>query len=256
MEKATLIVTKSKKGKLIFRVKFDVGEPMTAPKSDKYKESMNNEEIQVERKNGQIKKIEKDGNVLFEASSFQPPKKQYQKPKYKDQRNQRQSQGDQKPKTNNYGPATAPYNFIHLNESVIESEISDFSKFAGLNGYIDINVETITPMYIRDTFTLEEIEKAIKGKKIKDLARLHPDFFSPAGQIRIPGSSMRGMIRNLVSIVSWSKFQNFDDESLFFRGVADQSNVSSLYDGRMIDRQAEEQNKKEMNQDKSVRSIS
>lgn len=132
-------------------------------------------------------------------------------------------------------PAFAPYNFVPLNSTVVESEEKPgeeslpFNKYHGdrNTGLIELTIETKTPLYIRDTLTAEEMEQ---GKEAKDIS----DFFSPAGKIRIPGSSLRGMIRTMVEMVSFGKFKYFDDKRLYFRAVADTSKLGSDYRKLMV----------------------
>lgn len=125
--------------------------------------------------------------------------------------------------------ATSPYNFVPLNMSVVPADplpTHDMFYPDRFTGYIDCEITTLTPLYIRDGLTIEEYlhqsKLQEKGKKWDK-----SDFFSPADKIRIPGSSIRGMVRNLVEIVSWSKFGFFEDKNLYYRSFAD---VSSLRD--------------------------
>lgn len=132
--------------------------------------------------------------------------------------------------------ATTPYNFVPLNSTVISSDngssvitgIHDrYDYFERLTGYIECKLETLTPIYIRGGLREEEV-------KAKKEAKDNSNFFSPAGQIRIPGSSLRGMIRTLVEIVSWGKFGFFEDRNLYFRGFADNcKNLREEYDSQM-----------------------
>ena len=125
--------------------------------------------------------------------------------------------------------ARAPYNFIPLNKKVVPGEPfleNDRYDEERLTGYIDCDLKTLTPIYIRDTYTEKDIQKhnemERKGGKEKYIV---PEFFSPNnGKPRIPGSSLRGMIRTLVEIVSWSKFEFFEkDRKYHFRSFADRS---------------------------------
>jgi len=128
-------------------------------------------------------------------------------------------------------PAKAPYNFVPLNENVIKSEEKPgqnnctFDKFhSGKNtGYIELTIKTKTPLYIRDTLNQEEMERSDEAEK-SDSKFINPDFFSPAGEIRIPGSSLRGMVRNLVEIISYGKMKYIDHKKKYhFRSFADKS---------------------------------
>ncbi len=127
--------------------------------------------------------------------------------------------------------AHAPYNFVPLNKQVVPAEavpsfdkyhIVDENQIKRYSGYIECGLETLTPLYIRDALDQQQVEN---GARAKDVSR----FFSPAEKIRIPGSSLRGMIRTLVEVVSWSKFGSFDDEYLYYRAVADTSSLGDEY---------------------------
>ena len=125
--------------------------------------------------------------------------------------------------------AKAPYNFVPLNKSVVESEeVPQQDRYYSerTTGYIDCELETLTPIYVRAALTEEDVKN---GKEAKNKS----DFFSPVNRIRIPGSSLRGMIRNLVEIVSWSKFLFFEDKGFYYRGLADMSNLRKEYQNNM-----------------------
>lgn len=136
----------------------------------------------------------------------------------------------------NKNDATAPYNFVPLNSTVISDNDSSvvtgihdsYYYYERLTGYIECKLETLTPIYIRGGLTEEEVKSKKEAKKDNS------NFFSPAGQIRIPGSSLRGMIRTLVEIASWGKFGFFEDRNLYFRGFADNcKNLREEYDSQM-----------------------
>jgi len=108
-------------------------------------------------------------------------------------------------------PANAPYNFVPLNKSVVESDpipLHDTYFSDRFTGYFDCEMETITPIYI--------------GGSLKE-----------DGKIRIPGSSLRGMVRNLLEIVSWSNFGFFEDKNLYYRSFADVSSLRDEYKERI-----------------------
>jgi CRISPR/Cas system CSM-associated protein Csm3 (group 7 of RAMP superfamily) len=125
---------------------------------------------------------------------------------------------------NNDRRANAPYNFVSLNNKVVRSDFNikntPFNKYHSdkKTGYIDLNISTQTPMYIRGNKDVNEDEKTI-----------NPDFFAPGnGKLRIPGSSIRGLLRSMVEIVSFGKFGSFDDISLYFRSF-DKTSLSKEY---------------------------
>jgi len=83
---------------------------------------------------------------------------------------------------------------------------------------------------------LTEVELKEKQEKEKQRERfINPDFYSPGGKIGIPGSSLRGMIRTLVEIVSFGKFVSFDGgKKFFFRALGDRSlKLRNFYSRRM-----------------------
>ena len=124
---------------------------------------------------------------------------------------------------------TAPYNFVPLNTSVLPSPLNqyvgyeyakadkdvrkiqnDFAKYVQcegkLCGYIRLDVETLTPLYIE-----------------KDNMA-----FSDGKNLCIPGSSMRGAIKNLFKIVTNSSLRcaqkahdaDITDRHLYYRSFA------------------------------------
>lgn len=117
--------------------------------------------------------------------------------------------------------ATAPYNFIPLPDKILPSELnawkeklnSDnqkeireaFQEFltekAQLSGHIDLELETLTPLFVG-------------GSGV--------DFFAPAGRKIIPGSSLRGMVKNLLKIItcgSWKGNEDINNQHLYFRCI-------------------------------------
>jgi CRISPR-associated protein (TIGR03986 family) len=130
-------------------------------------------------------------------------------------------------------PARAPYNFVPLNDTVIDAfkqfEESDSQTLIDLvlpshdrflsdrcHGYFDVTLTTESPLYIRGERTIEQAQKEEKN---------NPNFFGPNGSPVIPGSSLRGMIRSLVEIVTWSKMMRVSDKpKMFFRAVAADKN--------------------------------
>ena len=119
--------------------------------------------------------------------------------------------------------ATAPYNFVPLPNKALVSSLQDYldkgsewategedpisaafraymEKEANLKGYIDLKIETVTPVYISG------------GENGKS--------FSPTGEYIIPGSSLRGMVKNLYKIVtcgSWREDEDIKDTHLYYR---------------------------------------
>ncbi len=119
--------------------------------------------------------------------------------------------------------ATAPYNFIPLPKAVLASQMQTYlnkrdelaakgedsvsaairtymAEKANLTGDIKLDIETVTPIYIGG------------GENGK--------FFAPAGTPIIPGSSLRGMVKNLYKIVTcgnWKSDEDIKDTHLYYR---------------------------------------
>ena len=244
MDQGELRIRKGKKGKIITEIVFANGKMMSVPPSADISDmSLNGKTVEVERVKGQIEKVVCEGNVIFSKA-----KKQSQPPKPKKYEHAGRSHGSHQSiyRAENTGetitdhldevrhPATAkaPYNFIPLNDKVVEAEsIPDFDTYHYKDhhtGHIDLEIETITPLYIRDTLNTEEMERQEKEENF-----INSDFFSPKGLSQIPGSSVRGMVRTLVEITSYGKFGAFDDKNLYFRGLADKSNLRREYQSKM-----------------------
>ena len=108
--------------------------------------------------------------------------------------------------------ATAPYNFVSLPDKVLPSPLDENREFLqsddqelireiydeyirsgeGLSGVIELDMEALTPIFI--------------GKDAESA-----DFFSPAGKPIIPGSTIRGMVKNLLKIVSCGSMEGKED---------------------------------------------
>lgn len=233
METARFVdVRMTKSGKLTGSIRFDNGKTMPVPAGVALSPDLNNKECVVTRENGMIIRIVCEGKELMnknKAKSLatnQASNRSTLTPKMR-----QIYRVGVKTNTGNMSDysAKAPYNFIPLNQTLVEGETTvDFSAYqeGRLTGYIQCDLETLTPLYIRDTLDEDEIINNLESNK-------HPDFFSPGGRCRIPGSSLRGMVRNLVEIMSWGKFTFFQDKLLFYRGLADQSNLRQEYQCNM-----------------------
>nr|MDK2851696.1 hypothetical protein [Candidatus Cloacimonadota bacterium] len=129
--------------------------------------------------------------------------------------------------------AKAPYSFIPINEEVIfvdEKEVPAFNSYKGYDGYIELEIKAMSPIYIRRNLKPEEQEKEDalghdhNNKEALAFKESLSGFNRPLdAAYRIPGSSLRGMIRTLYEIVTYSKMTMIDDHKLYFRSFADKS---------------------------------
>jgi CRISPR-associated protein (TIGR03986 family) len=98
---------------------------------------------------------------------------------------------------------------VPLNKNIaISNGVAVFSKFLGLSGLIELKIKTKSPLFIRGSNGL---------------------FASREDQPYIPGSSLRGLIRNLVNITSYGKLDQYSDRKLFRRSsmLSNGKNVSA-----------------------------
>jgi CRISPR-associated protein (TIGR03986 family) len=144
--------------------------------------------------------------------------------------------------------ARAPYNFIRLPEKIVTVDLPPRQDiYSGYTGSITCEMVTRAPTYIRGMATpelirklaimakaeeerkaskrkLTPIEKEEKETQEIELKELQAPFFGLDGQPFIPGSSLRGMIRSIVEIITYSKVRWVGGEPTFsFRAVAAQN---------------------------------
>lgn len=123
----------------------------------------------------------------------------------------------------------APYNFVPLSaerwKTVPHPPPHDRYDPDLLTGEIEFQFEALTDFYVRGMWPLEGY--ADPGAE----HRSQPDPFQVNGNLMIPGSSLRGMVRQLVEILSASPIDRLNKDSLFYRTVAsvpDPNNIRSF----------------------------
>jgi len=211
MEKAKISIQKTKKG-YDYILTFDDGKPLKVHGFDLPKD-ISGKECEVERINGLPSKIIIDG-IEYTKTTTQS--------NIQENKQTAQQKIKNEPKTNSQIKlfAKAPYNFIPLNECAVKAQdIPEFNKYHKdrYSGYIDLLITTKTPIYIRRDKNETEFFSIENGKPI------------------IPGSSLRGMIRTLVEIVSFGKFNFVDkDRRLYYREVAGKrSTLKDIYSSKI-----------------------
>lgn len=129
--------------------------------------------------------------------------------------------------------ACAPYNFIPLPERVIQAQeqfpednidvfLPNHNQYVQdrYSGYFDVQLVTESLLYIRAQKPAEAGQDAQS-----------PHFFYTRNpnQPVIPGSSLRGMLRSLFEILTYSKIDRVSDApKIFYRAVADLPKKDSL----------------------------
>lgn len=143
--------------------------------------------------------------------------------------------------------ARAPYNFVPLPGKIVAADLPpDHDIYTGLSGHFLVRLTTQSPTYIRGLLTTTEFRYQEEGKDFdgqttteivdgrevrketpfRKLIKNKPDFFNYAGEAQpvIPGSSLRGMLRSLFEVVTFSKIQPVSDaHKFYFRAVAAES---------------------------------
>lgn len=132
--------------------------------------------------------------------------------------------------------ARAPYNFIPLPPGVVKAQTplphdKYFPPAEARTGVIECTLQTCAPTYIRGMLTEEQYhrfgEKKTEALTTEEKAERAP-FFAMGNKSQngfrrpvIPGSSLRGMIRNLVEIAGFGRIRWVTNEPpFFFRAVA------------------------------------
>ncbi|MCP2727179.1 TIGR03986 family type III CRISPR-associated RAMP protein [Limnofasciculus baicalensis] len=146
--------------------------------------------------------------------------------------------------------AIAPYNFVELPNKVVPAQVECNGKLRDNDRYysdrhtgkIICTLKTESPLYIR--CGLNPVDFATFGDTSNE--DLTPEqrkkkaefFLHPANNLHpvLPGSSLRGMLRTLVEIISFGKIERVSDQQkFFFRAVAAESDdpLSKLYKDRL-----------------------
>jgi len=155
--------------------------------------------------------------------------------------------------------AVAPYNFVELPEVIVpaeplpenncyheysehkDSEVNTI-KIKRHTGKIECTLTTSSPLYIRcgmiptdfAKFGSKPDDELTDEEKEKKREILSSFFENPANYFpTIPGSSIRGMIRTMVEIISYSKIDKVTDKKLIYRDFIHPS-LQEAYRDRLL----------------------
>lgn len=140
---------------------------------------------------------------------------------YNNSRNQGGYGGGNRQNFSSDAVPTAPYNFVRLNDMVVQPPLGDFLKGADDNkalqegyknfirssgkysGYFDVQIKNTTPLYIAGT----------------------DGFFSDGRNLCIPGSSLRGCLKNMLKVIPNGRMNvgsdpDVTDRILYYRTFA------------------------------------
>lgn len=128
--------------------------------------------------------------------------------------------------------AVAPYNFVPLPEEIkVANKPPQQDRYTAdlLTGKFTCTLTAASPLYVRAAQTMEQYQQGDKEKEKP------ADFFygEEKDKLLIPGSSLRGMLRNMVEIVSASRLAPVTGRPLFFRTLDDTSLGKFAYAPRM-----------------------
>lgn len=113
-------------------------------------------------------------------------------------------------------PATAPYNFIPWFKDKTLRAVPDTKRGVLYSGSIECTLEALTPLLIG----------ANQDRKEDGNEPSHKSFFKVNGSFVIPGSSLKGMLRSFIEIISNSHMAPVSCEKLFWRNVAGKKNAT------------------------------
>ena len=137
-------------------------------------------------------------------------------------------------KTHQEVVARAPYNFVPVPDKVVIAQEplahDRYHHEDALTGWIDCDLTTCSPTYIRGMLTQEvwreHREMQSKGERLSVAQKeAAAPFFSLENHPVIPGSSLRGLVRSLVEIIGYGRVRWVGDSPTFtYRAVAAQTN--------------------------------
>ncbi len=153
-------------------------------------------------------------------------------------------------------PARAPYNFVPLPDAMLdvrhqfdesagpvplEAALPDHDRYYPdrRSGYFDVTLTTESPLFVRGMTTFKDAEE-LASSTISDNRRRElknkPDFFHLVDPLQpvIPGTSLRGMLRNLLEIITFGKLQPVTDRQLIYRAVGDTTSLGNTYKAQTL----------------------
>lgn len=119
----------------------------------------------------------------------------------------------------------SPYNFVPLSKFVLTpdwgNQVSQDHPFQdGISGELLLDIQATSPLCVGGKQSPASSEQA---------AKVH-FYRSPDGLPAIPGSSLKGMLRNALSIATFGRFNQVEDKRL---GVRDISRANNFYSEAM-----------------------
>lgn len=125
--------------------------------------------------------------------------------------------------------ATSPYNFVPLSEKVFFPEWAtavshDIPFKEGVNGELLCEIVTATPAYVRNGGTWKDHAALMNDSSAWDFFCVE---HGGKKQFLIPGTTLKGMLRNVIEIASFGKFSRVDNHRYSVRDLNNKD--KSLY---------------------------
>ncbi|MDF1573309.1 MAG: TIGR03986 family CRISPR-associated RAMP protein [Bacteroidales bacterium] len=111
----------------------------------------------------------------------------------------------------------APYNFVPASKQIVEPWWSnhvnhDVPFRDGLSGEFTVRMKARSPLFVCDGMSRKDKEELKKNSQPLHAAQFRNKYF-------IPGSSIKGMIRNVLEIMSFSGMSNISDDRYAYRDM-------------------------------------
>lgn len=109
----------------------------------------------------------------------------------------------------------APFNFVPLSDTVVfpqwADKISQDIPFSdGISGYFRVNIHALTPIFVRNGHVLGTDKQSEEFSSFNKTP--HGDYF-------IPATSIKGELRHMIEILSFSKMQHVDNKRYSIRDL-------------------------------------
>ncbi len=121
-------------------------------------------------------------------------------------------------------PLFAPYNFVPLNKKVVlphwVNQISHDVPFDdGESGEFKVRITAKTPIFVKDGLSKTEEKNKYDNHGVQKEDSPH-EFCQHKGQYYIPGSSIKGMVRNVLEIMSFGRMDKVNDHRYAVRDLS------------------------------------
>ncbi len=126
----------------------------------------------------------------------------------------------------------SPYNFVPLSNKIVEPDWApmvshDIPFEDGLSGELDVKLEAMSPFYVRNGGAWDDKDKKDRNSQMHEFFKATTRDNADEDFI-IPGSSIKGVLRSVLEIVSFSKMSRISDNRYSLRDLNNKSYTSEL----------------------------